>query len=246
MKVCWQRWKHLHWLLFLSPREAELDSPAWYRSMADQYLRRTAWTRLRLAQVQRLVRPAAGDRVLDLGCASGAISHFCASCGARVTGVDLSAVALDFARQMCRGLDCRFVQSDVARMPDLASGSFDKAVAADLVEHLPDRILEPMLREVHRLLETGGSLSVYTPNRGHWIERLKARGILVQNISHVAVRRRDELEARLRAAGFQIELSDCVPSHLPAIGQLERLLLPLPLAGELFGYRICVRGRKAA
>src|SRR5262245_8918086 len=45
-------------------------------TMASAYLDHTPWTELRLAVVKDLVDPQPGDRVLDLGCAAGAITHF--------------------------------------------------------------------------------------------------------------------------------------------------------------------------
>src|SRR5207302_3626656 len=51
-------------------------------TMASAYLERTPWTELRLEAVRSLVDPQPGERVLDLGCAAGAISHFltCLGC----------------------------------------------------------------------------------------------------------------------------------------------------------------------
>lgn len=55
-----------------------------------------------------------GERVLDIGCGSGATSLAIARRGAAVTGVDLSLHLLTVARERARiaGLDVRFIEAD--------------------------------------------------------------------------------------------------------------------------------------
>ena len=54
--------------------------------MASEYVRQTPWTRLRLGALVKLVEPVSGDRIVDLGCAAGALTHFFSQFGATVTG----------------------------------------------------------------------------------------------------------------------------------------------------------------
>src|SRR3954467_13976760 len=96
------------------------------------YLERTPWTELRLAAVEELVEPRAGDRIIDLGCAAGAMTDFLSGFGCDVVGVDAEPRALARARSLFPDLE--FVLADVRSLP-FPDGSFDKAVAADLVEH---------------------------------------------------------------------------------------------------------------
>ncbi len=237
--------RRFYWLVYQAPALAFGDNRAWFESMADQYRRNTPWTRLRLKQVQRLVNPGPGDLLLDLGCGCGAISHFCASRGSRVTGVDSSPVALEYAAGLCAGLDCRFVQADVSQLADLDDASFDKSVAADLIEHVPDDVFRGMLAESFRILRPGGSLSIYTPNRRHLFERMKAHDfILRQHASHVAVRSLPEILRELANAGFSIDLAYVVASHFPVFNLVEDVLKSWPVVGPLFSYRLCVRAVK--
>src|SRR5919199_678401 len=104
-------------------------------TMASAYLERTPWTELRLAAVRDLVEPRAGDRIVDLGCAAGAVTHFLSTFGCSVVGVDAEERAIAKARELFPELE--FAVADVAALPFEAE-SFDKAVAADLVEHLDD------------------------------------------------------------------------------------------------------------
>ena len=81
-----------------------------------------------------VVRAALGDlegrRVLHLQCATGESTAELAALGALVTGVDISAEALDVARE--RWPDIAWVQADVTDLPtELRRGRFDLVYSAD-------------------------------------------------------------------------------------------------------------------
>jgi SAM-dependent methyltransferase len=207
-------------------------------TMAAAYLEQTAWTRLRLEAVQALVEPHPGERVIDLGCAAGAVSHYLSELGCRTVGVDAEPLAVEKARTLFPGL--HFQLANVVRLP-FEDRSFDKAVAADLVEHLDEETFRAMLRETRRVLHPGGTLSIYTPNPRHPIERLKAHNlILAQNPTHIGLRDCATLEATLREEHFEIELSEWRASFIRGLRLVER-------AGgrwiESLRYRLCVRAR---
>jgi SAM-dependent methyltransferase len=218
---------------------AEYDA-SFMTNMADAYLNDTAWSRLRLAAVRDLVDPKAGDRVLDLGCAAGSITHFLSTLGCEAAGVDSEPEAIALASSLFPGL--RFERADVRSLP-FTDGSFDKAVAADLVEHLDDATFAQMLTETARILVPGGTLSVYTPNPRHLIERLKERELLLaQNPTHIGLRDRETLERALETRGFTVERSEWRPSFIPVLRTVERLAGPRT---PLLRYRLCLRGRTA-
>jgi SAM-dependent methyltransferase len=208
-------------------------------TMASEYLERTPWTELRLEAVRSLVEPRAGERVLDLGCAAGAISHFLSGLGCETVGVDAEPRAIEKAQALFP--DLRFQLANVARLP-FEDGAFDKAVAADLVEHLDDESFRAMLGEARRVLRPGGTLSIYTPNPKHPIERLKARNlILAQNPTHIGLRDAATLERMLRDADYQVDLSEWRPSFIRGLRLAERA------AGgrvESLRYRLGVRGKR--
>lgn len=211
---------------------------AFMAAMARAYFDQTPWTRLRLAAVRDLVEPQPRERVLDLGCAAGAVTHFLSTFGCEPVGVDAESLAIEIAAALFPAL--RFEVADVTDLP-FADSSFDKAVAADLVEHLEDDTLARMLAELARVLAPGGTLSVYTPNRRHPIELLKERDlILARNETHVGLRDARELTAALTDAGFVLERSEWRTSYIPGLGVVERL------GGgrfEALRYRLCVRAR---
>ena len=206
--------------------------------MASAYLERTPWTELRLAAVKDLLEPHPGDRIVDLGCAAGAVTHFLSELGCAVVGVDAEPRAIEKARSLFPQLE--FVLADVRTLP-FADASFDKAVAADLVEHLDDETFRAMLRELRRVFLPGGTFTVYTPNPRHLIERLKARNlILAQNPTHIGLRDAPTLARLLREEGFVVERLEWRPSFFRGLRAVERI------AGrrlELFRYRLCLRAR---
>lgn len=208
--------------------------------MVHAYLDQTPWTRLRLGAVRDLVEPSPGERALDLGCAGGAVTHFLSTFGCEVVGVDSEPLAVETAAGLFP--DLRFQVADVTDLP-FADSSFEKAVAADLAEHLEDETFDRMLREVARVLVPGGTLSIYTPNRAHAVERLKARDLLLaRNETHVGLRDAGSLRAALRAAGFAIDRDEWRPSFIPGLRALERLG---GAHAALLRYRLCLRGRTA-
>ena len=219
----------------------EAYDDAFMAKMASEYRDQTAWTRLRLDALLPLVEPAEGDRILDLGCAAGSLTHFFSEFGARVTGIDSEPKAIQKARSLFPGLD--FLLADVAELPE-PDHSADKAVAGDLVEHLDEDTFLRMLQELRRVLVPNGTLSIYTPNPRHLIERLKAHNlILAQNPTHIGLRTSARLVELLERSGFAVDHAGWTPSFFPVLRSVERLAGPRL---ETFRYRICIRARSQA
>lgn len=211
---------------------------AFMANMASAYLRQTPWTRLRLAAVRDLLEPRAGEKILDLGSAGGATTHFLSTFGAEVVGVDAAPRAVEVATRLFPSLT--FLVADAAELP-FEDATFDKAVAADLVEHMDDASFGRMLAQVARVLVPGGTLSIYTPNVRHPIERLKERDlVLARNETHIGLRDAAELAGALRSAGFTVDRDEWRPSFFPGLRVVERI------GGrgiDALRYRLCLRGR---
>ncbi len=113
---------------------------AWYADfftyLPNEFWRRVAapqWTAVEVAFVEARLGLAAGSRILDVPCGSGRHSLALAARGHRVTGVDLSAEALDHARRAAAGQAAAGQQAAVTfehrDMRDLTPlGVFDAAV----------------------------------------------------------------------------------------------------------------------
>lgn len=204
-------------------------------TMATEYLERTPWTELRLEAVRDLLDPQPGDRVLDLGCAAGAITHYLSTFGAEPVGIDFEPLAIDRARELFPAL--RFEVADATQLP-FADASFDKAVAADFVEHIEDRTFVAMCTELRRVLVPGGLFAIYAPNPRHLIERMKERDfVLAQNPTHIGLRDADHMRRVLEQGGFDLVRSEWRPSFFRGLRSVERVAGPRL---DLFRYRLCV------
>jgi len=108
---------------------------------------------------------APGKRVLDIGCGDGRLALALARRGASVQGIDISAIAIEAARQLAVAENCGPVSFAVGNAIDLhePDAAFDYAACTDVVEHLnPDHVL-PHMRQVHRVLKPGGAYIVSIP-----------------------------------------------------------------------------------
>jgi ubiquinone/menaquinone biosynthesis C-methylase UbiE len=193
----------------------------------------------------RVVAPRPQDRVLELGSARGDVTFFLARYAKEVVGLDASDDALGLAeraRAAQRIANVSFEKGDVADLSMFGDGSFDAVAAIDLVEHIDDQTLAAMLRECRRVLKKDGRLGLYTPDRAHYVERLKAHDFLLKQFpQHIAVRRADAYRRFLADAGFRLDLDTWSVSPFPGVRLLEHALAPLPLFGRTFRYRILMR-----
>lgn len=210
----------------------------WFKNPPRKYLERNR-------DVLRVVAPGPTDTILELGSARGDISFLLAPFAREVIGVDAApeAIALAEAERRRRGLaNVRWVEADVADLAPLATSSVDAVAAIDLVEHIDDPTLVAMLLECRRVLKPGGRLGIYTPDRAHYVERMKAHDfILKQFPQHIAVRRVAAYEKLLADAGFRVSLVDYSVSPFPVVRLAEGLLAKLPLLGPTFRYRILIQ-----
>jgi SAM-dependent methyltransferase len=218
---------------------AEYDD-AFMETMAHEYTASTPWTRLRLAALKELVEPVPSDRILDLGCAAGALTDFFSKFGCDVVGIDSEPRAVMHAQRVFP--DHTFMVADARRLP-FEDHSFDKAVAGDLVEHLDNDVFAEMLRELRRVLVPSGTLTIYTPNPKHLIERAKAHDfILAQNPTHIGLRSAGTIREALTEAGFRIERDEWRPSFFRGFRVVEVLGGPV---FESLRYRLCIRAATA-
>ncbi len=115
-----------------------------------------------------------GMKVLDVGCGRGEILRHCAELGAHAFGIDYAVVAVNMSQEIVAGtLDAPgktgVAQSDAKKLP-FPSGSFDRVLMFDVVEHLYPWELHEALLEVQRVMKPGGRFIVHTaPNV--WYDR---------------------------------------------------------------------------
>jgi SAM-dependent methyltransferase len=152
------------------------------------------------------------DRLLDLGCGFGRHAFEAARRGARVVACDYAEAELKEVRNTfgamadagevdassCIGT----VQGDATRLP-FADGCFDRVIAAEVLEHIPDD--GAALGELARVLRPGGTMAVtvpsYLPERICWALSDEYHAPLVEG-GHVRIYREPELRRKLREAGL--------------------------------------------
>ncbi len=108
-----------------------------------------------------------GKRLCDLGCGPGLYANRFAGLGAAVTGIDVSAGSLEYARRLAgqSGHDIRYVLADYCE--DALPAGFDIVTLiyydyAALTSEQRSRVLE----RLHSMLEPGGKLVLDVPGAG--------------------------------------------------------------------------------
>jgi 2-polyprenyl-6-hydroxyphenyl methylase/3-demethylubiquinone-9 3-methyltransferase len=105
-----------------------------------------------------------GKDVLDIGCAGGFMAEAMAVRGARVTGIDPAADAVEAARRHADSSGLRISYDvGVGEALPYPAAAFDAVVCVDVLEHVAD--LNKVLAEVTRVLRPGGLFLFDTINR---------------------------------------------------------------------------------
>jgi SAM-dependent methyltransferase len=112
--------------------------------------------RVKADMMRRMLAPAAGEFVLDLGCGAGKLALYAGRDGARAAGVD---VAPYFVPGAVEAVD--LVRGDLRRLP-FRKGAFPCAYSLDVLEHLDEPGLVDVLVEARRAVGRHGRLFVYT------------------------------------------------------------------------------------
>ncbi len=114
---------------------------------------------------------ARGARVLEIGCGLGTDGAQFARAGAVYTGVDLTEAAVSLARRRfeLEGLAGEFRVADAERL-DFTDETFDLVYSHGVLHHTPDTARA--VREVHRVLKTGGSAVVMLYHRDSYNYRV--------------------------------------------------------------------------
>ena len=141
----------------------EFDSPLMRRVRSEAYgedIGQHSWVTARelRADMARL-QLTPSHRLLDLGCGPcGPLTFVVRSIGCRGVGLDASAAAVARGRERIAALGLAGLatvqESDLNALLPFESGSFDAAIALDVVLHVQDRAA--LFREVARVLTAGG------------------------------------------------------------------------------------------
>ena len=110
---------------------------------------------------------ARGLKVLDIGCGNGYVLSHYAYNGADVTGVDLTATAIDLSRKRfaLAGLRGKFFEIDGEHLP-FPDDDFDIVCSMGVLHHISNP--DPLVDEMFRVLKPGGRLIAMLYHRYSW------------------------------------------------------------------------------
>jgi len=103
----------------------------------------------------------ANNKILEIGCATGALSRYISSLEHDLTGVDLSESMITVTQK--NHPEISFNVADVTKLP-FDTESFDSIISASLLNIVPDK--EKALTEMIRVCKSGGTISILVPLMG--------------------------------------------------------------------------------
>jgi SAM-dependent methyltransferase len=216
---------------------AEYD--AWYATP------RGAWIGdIEFRLLARMLRPVAGESLLDVGCGTGYFTRrFAADTALRVVGVDPDCAWLAYARARGTG-DEAYCAGRAERLP-FADRSFDRTVSVTALCFVDDA--PTALREILRV--TRRRFAIGLLNRWSLLHRAKVRGGDSGAYRGARWHSASELRALfdgLPVAGLTLRSAIFLPTGGSAARTIERLTpgrLPLgafiAVAGDLLGQGEC-------
>jgi SAM-dependent methyltransferase len=154
-----------------------------------------------------------GDRVIDMGCGAGRHAFEMYRRGADVIAFDqdadeLSAVsdlfaAMREAGEVPDGAEADVKQGDARSLP-FPDGDFDRVVASEVLEHIPDD--EAAIAELARVLRPGGTMAVTVPR---WLPEKVCWALSdayhANEGGHVRIYTDKELIAKLESVGLRYD-----------------------------------------
>jgi SAM-dependent methyltransferase len=199
------------------PTAAEL-SRAYAEAESDDYLAeetgQRATARRTLTQIELHVDRG---RLLDLGCWLGFLLAEARERGWEAVGVEPSEFASTYARDRFH-LD---VRTEELMDAELKPRSFDAAVMADVIEHLPDP--GGALDRVAALLAPGGVIALTLPDAGSRLARAMGRRWWSVIPTHVHYFTRASLRAVLERRGYGVLAIGTAPKTFTVRYYLERI-----------------------
>jgi SAM-dependent methyltransferase len=157
------------------------------------------------------------DQVLDGGCGRGFVLNLAREVAdSRLVGTELDRRVVDVACRNLVGRGIQLVNGDLCRLP-YATDSFDKAILAEVLEHLADD--RAGLEETVRVTRPGGVIVISVPNANYpflWdpinrtLEALFGTHVSKGPLAgiwanHVRLYTVDELVELVRGVGLQVE-----------------------------------------
>ncbi len=155
----------------------------------------------------------AGDVLLDLGCGFGRHAFEALRRGAQVVACDMAVPelaqtravfgAMQVSGESPPGMLAAAVNADATRLP-FADGSFDRVIASEVMEHVPDDL--GALDELTRVLRPGGTMAVtipaWLPEKICWKLSDEYHAPFVEG-GHVRIYTEGEMRRKMQGAGLE-------------------------------------------
>ncbi|MFC1551040.1 class I SAM-dependent methyltransferase [Candidatus Latescibacterota bacterium] len=111
---------------------------------------------------RRFLDPQKEDNVLSIGCKEAVLESHIAGEVNSITAFDIDSDIIDANAGKIPGIT--FEYGDIVRGTGYPEESFDKILFLEVLEHLPVNTEDQALSESYRLLKTGGTMVISTPN----------------------------------------------------------------------------------
>jgi len=148
-------------------------------------------------------------RVLDLGCGFGLFSLYYASVypGLRLEGLDRNPRRVAMAQAAARKLGLRNVRYEVGDVMDFQGrGVVDAAYMLDIIHHIPEQAVRPLLEQIAKILPRGGRLLIKDVDRRPFYKRWFTHALdkVMDPGTPVRYWDADDLAGVLREVGFAV------------------------------------------
>ncbi len=181
-----------------------LDSQNW----RNNYLRDAQRRLISLLNVRE------GIHFLDVGCGTGwAVGEVAKLAGEQglFYGADLSPRMIEKAKSNFPGKEnFRFIQANSESIP-LGDDFFDLIICTNSFHHYlhPDQAL----KEMYRLLKSGGKLYILDPTADTWMIKLADKIIKLTEPEHVKIYSTKEFQKLFQKAGLNYKTSEAINWH---------------------------------
>jgi len=185
-------------------------------SRYDKGIRLLTFGQVNKAYDRLVTKIKAGQKVLDIGCGTGALTLRAAKKGAKVKAIDVNTQMMEIAQQQISqaylSQNVKFCEMGVGELNDEKSENYDVVMSGLCFSELSYDELHYTLSEVKRLLKTGGFLLIGDEVRPenffkriiYWAMRLPLvliTYIITQTTTHAI----KNLPKKIMQAGFFIE-----------------------------------------
>ena len=106
-----------------------------------------------------------GKNVIDVACGGGLLTEAMYECGAIVTGVDISDVAINTAKIHAKknNYNVTYINGEAEELLNNSKGTFDVVTCLEAIEHVPDP--QQLVQTCSDLCKPGGTVVFSTINR---------------------------------------------------------------------------------